>query len=185
MRVESFWSLGNLLWTAIIALGGAIMTWIWSLLEYAERFGYFGYSVVFLLSCLLIALVFLATSVGVYHWNRRSNIKEKAVKFSGASLKLLYKSDDVTPERIDQSNVFRYYSLVNRFDVAMPDGSIRHAATTILFVVFQNPISDGAVKIRFSAPSPPPYEVKDFSNRHVLVAISGSPKNYSVELETY
>ena len=70
IRVESFWSFGNLVWTAIVALWGSAMTWAWSLLSYAEPFGYFGYGVVFIVSCLALAIVFWAISTGLYQWTR-------------------------------------------------------------------------------------------------------------------
>jgi hypothetical protein len=68
IRVESFWSLGNLIWTAIVALWGGVMTWAWSVLSFADQFGFFGYGVVFILSSLSLALVFWACSSGLYRW---------------------------------------------------------------------------------------------------------------------
>lgn len=73
-RLESYWSLANLLWTAAIAGGSLMLGWLAAAIAWTEGtikpFGTLGYIVTTLVVAVLLGGIFLAISAGVWFWRR-------------------------------------------------------------------------------------------------------------------
>jgi hypothetical protein len=98
-------------------------------------------------------------------------------------LNLAFQSDMEIPRVAGRANVFRWFIL--RTDVRTTGATaLRESVGSTLFVVFERPVTstDAHVEVTFVGACRPPYEVKDFSQRSMVVVFDGIISNCSIEI---
>jgi len=90
------------------------------------------------------------------------------------NLRLKYTAGSPTPEKLEQHNIWTWYSLTNYINISDTAGHhLNEQTSTDLEVVFDKPTSTGQILLLFSGAGFPQYEIKQQDSRHVFAVIRG------------
>ena len=150
------------------------------------------------LTALIVGVVWAAMSwsYGTIISNQASEIKllerqkseASAVPKPGAlveraQLRLHVYSDNRMPDRLNATNIWRWFYLADVLVMMNQDGAKnREMLTAKLFVTFDQPVGVGTMTVRADKPIPH-YEVKEFNNRFAIIAFQESLPECNLEIE--
>jgi hypothetical protein len=114
---------------------------------------------------LFAALIFITKSARAWLLGDAQNIE--------TALRLQFNAPPNLPVMLDQKNVWRWYGLTTIFQMTGANGQIEHVPQTIVFVVFDKPVSYRQLRIDSGGAMLPIHEVKDSGVRHAIIAFHG------------
>jgi hypothetical protein len=134
---------------------------------------------------IITGLVIAALGVGwqIYRGSDgiRANATQPIVKNLDTHLNLKFGAPGTLPVEEGMSNIARWYALANVVVLVGQDGSRKELKFWNIFLAFEKPIDVRQVLIK-SNDRLPPYEVKDFSTRSAVVAVTEDLANVSLSV---
>lgn len=167
---------------SIALISGAATLWT-ALSEKAPDLTSVGWLAVFFAIALTVVLL-----IGAAGWARQlwitpamTNGPAPASVLGSTRALIRFFGDERNPEHIQVDNIYRWFVLRNKMVSIMMDGTRNEVETTNIFIVFECPVSYGQIMVR-SKDFRIDYEVKDKSDRHVIIACGGVVPSGELEI---
>ena len=134
---------------------------------------------------IFLALGFIFSGFSIWGaWHPRP-IDPVPIEESDTYLKLQFGSPDTIPSAVDSKNVFRWYALKTMFKEFDPQTKTFNEASRVwtITITFDRPINFHQIKIDGNGSPLPSYEVKDSSQRTLIVVFGGNISGMIVTIQ--
>lgn len=131
-------------------------------------------------------LVLLLVGAGLVVWQHGPWARVKASASAPVPaetyLRLQFNHGNLLPQAVGLANIWRWYALYNDFAVIGPEGVQAHARSWSVFMMYDSPVIFQQFRIDGGGAALPRFEVKDSSQRHVVVWFGGELAGTTVDI---